>query len=47
VIAGLAFAAPDGLVGSMSELTMTLLGCAAAAPVLLYIRLTRPTTGTA
>lgn len=44
VVAGLAFAAPDGLVGNMSELAMTLIGCAAAAPVLLYIRITRSAT---
>lgn len=44
VVAGLAFAAPDGLVGTMSEMAMTLIGCAAAAPVLIYIRLTRSAT---
>lgn len=47
VFAGLAFAAPDGLVAGLSEVMVTALGCALAAPILIYLRIGRNSVQTA
>ena len=41
VLAGLAFAAPDGLVADFDHVAMTVIGCVVAAPVLIYLRLNK------
>ncbi len=42
VLAGLAFAAPDGVIAGRSHLEISLIGGLCALPVLIYLKVTRP-----